>query len=287
VIPVRQFIRPEVDRKLIRKRFAFTPLNGFEMFRTSLTAAASLLALSIATGASAADLPRKSVAPVFAQVPAFTWTGFYVGLNAGYGWGDFKRDVASNPVGFITSPAINAFASRTTSADGFVGGGQIGYNYQFGSVVVGLEADIQFADIKKSIGPDQIFGLPPGNRLTSSSKLEWFGTVRPRLGFAFDRFLVYATGGLAYGSVKVSDSYAFVGGPALASSSDTRFGYALGGGVEYAFTNNLTLRAEYLYLDLGKKGYASPNVVGFANTDIQHNNKTTLSVVRAAVNYKF
>jgi outer membrane immunogenic protein len=259
------------------------------MFRKSLIAAASLLALSIATGASAADLPRKSVAPVFAQVPAFSWTGFYVGLNAGYGWGDFKRDAAANPIGFTAAgaAAINAFASRTTSADGFVGGGQIGYNYQFGSVVLGLEADIQFADIKKSIGPNQIVGLAAGNFLTSSSKLEWFGTVRPRLGFAFDRFLVYATGGLAYGSVKVSDSYAFLGGPALASSSDTRFGYVLGGGVEYAFTNNLTLRAEYLYIDLGKKGYASPNVVGFANTDIQHSNKTTLNVVRAAVNYKF
>jgi outer membrane immunogenic protein len=253
-------------------------------------ASASLLALSIATGASAADLPRKSVAPVFVP-PAFTWAGFYVGVNAGYGWADFKR-TATPGTGFNLGPAGNAtiasIGTQTFKADGFTGGVQAGYNWQFGSFVLGIEADFNYIDAKRSFGPVLTVPTFPFNTYANTSKLEWFGTVRPRLGVAFDRLLVYATGGLIYGSVKVTDQYVFLVGRGLGgSSSSTRFGYTVGAGLEYAVTNNLTVKAEYLFGDLGKTTYVHGTLPAFADAGFTHQNKTTLNVVRAGVNYKF
>ncbi len=247
---------------------------------------ASVACAALSTAASAADLPRKSVAPVVA-VPMFTWTGFYLGLNAGYGWADFKRSVSASPVGFGNPAAINAFASRSVSADGFVGGAQVGYNYQIGSFVVGIEADFQFSDLKKSTGPDQVIGVAPPRLISTTSRIEWFGTVRPRIGVAFDRLLVYATGGLAYGSVKTGDTYNWPTGVSTVTASDTRAGYVVGAGLEYAFTSNLTVKAEYLYADFGKKSYVSAPIPGNPNSDVSHSVSTTLNVVRAGINYKF
>ena len=211
-----------------------------------LLASVAALGLVAAGAASAADLPSRKgpvVAPVY--VPAFTWTGFYVGANAGYGWGNVNANGWAN-VGDL---------------DGFVGGGQIGYNYQMGPFVIGAEADIQGAD------------LTSGNNLGGVRvKTEYFGTVRARVGVAFDRFMPYITGGWAYGNVKTSI-------PTLAFSSDRSHtgGWTVGGGVEYAFTNNLIGGVEYLYVDLGEK-----NIAG-AGTKVG----TDFSVVRARLSYKF
>jgi outer membrane immunogenic protein len=211
-----------------------------------LLSGVAALGLLAAGAASAADLPSRKgpvVAPVY--VPAFTWTGFYVGANAGYGFGNVNA---------------NGFAN-VGDLDGFVGGGQVGYNYQIGQFVIGAEADFQGADLSSG-----------SNLGLVNVKTEWYGTVRARAGVAFDRFLVYATGGWAYGNVKTSI-------PALNFSSDRTHtgGFAVGGGIEYAFTNNLVAGVEYQYVDLGEK-----NILGAA-TKVG----TDFSVVRARLSYKF
>lgn len=215
-----------------------------------LLSSVAALGLVAAGAASAADLPSRKgpvVAPVYA--PVFTWTGFYVGANAGYGWGNVN--------------AGTVFNNRTVNIDdldGFVGGGQVGYNYQMGQFVVGLEADIQGADLNSG---SSFFG--------DRVRTEWFGTVRGRVGVAFDRFMPYVTGGWAYGNVKTT-----IGGVGSTDKTHTG-GYAIGGGLEYAFTNNWTAKVEYLYVDLGEKTVFNSGVkVG-----------TDFSVVRAGLNYKF
>ena len=211
-----------------------------------LLASVAALGLVAAGAASAADLPSRKgpvAAPVY--VPAFTWTGFYVGANAGYGWGNVNA---------------NGFAN-IGDVDGFIGGGQVGYNYQMGQFVVGLEADLQGAD------------LSSGNNLgLIRVKTDYFGTVRARVGVAFDRFMPYITGGWAYGNVKTSI-------PGIGFSSDRSHtgGYAVGAGLEYAVTNNIIAGVEYLYVDLGEK-----NILG-AGTKVG----TDFSVVRARLSYKF
>lgn len=212
-----------------------------------LASVAALGLVAAAGAASAADLPSRKgpvAAPVY-MPPAFSWTGFYVGANAGYGWGNVNA---------------NGFAN-VGDLDGFVGGGQVGYNYQMGQFVLGLEADLQGAD------------LSSGNNLgLVRVKTDYFGTVRARVGVAFDRFMPYVTGGWAYGNVKTSI-------PALGFSSDRSHtgGFAIGGGLEYAVTNNIIAGVEYLYVDLGEKRILNTGTkVG-----------TDFSVVRARLSYKF
>ena len=207
---------------------------------------ATAFAALTAASAQAADLPRRNAAPepYYNVEPAFTWTGFYVGANAGYGWGNVNA---------------NGFAN-VGDLDGFVGGGQVGYNYQMGQFVLGLEADLQAAD------------LSSGNNLgLLRVKTDYFGTVRARVGVAFDRFMPYITGGWAYGNVKTT-----IGGLGSTDKSHTG-GYAVGAGLEYAFTNNIIAGVEYMYVDLGEK-----NVL---NTGVKIGND--FSVVRARLSYKF
>ncbi len=270
------------------------------MKRIVTQAAALLGAATIALaagGAFAADLPsRKSApAPVFLP-PAFTWTGFYVGVNAGYTF------AGSNDVTTIGTPGFQALIpgsiapnSLKAGGDGFIGGAQIGYNIQYGQFVYGLETDIQFADTKKK---SSFIGNPVlGTQLntTAESEMRYFGTLRARLGFTpVDRLLVYATGGLAYGDVKTTLGVNGVQAPALSwagSKSDTRFGWTIGAGAEYALTNNWSIKGEYLYYDLGKKTVSTvPNaaanaaVPGVAYVGKAEN---TGHIARAGVNYKF
>ncbi len=223
-----------------------------------LLSGVAALGLVAAGAASAADLPSRKgpvAAPIYA--PVFTWTGFYVGANAGYGFGQ----VDSTNLGVI---------GRYDDPDGFVGGAQLGYNLQFGQFVVGLETDFQGADLKSRTAP-----VAAG--VSASNELNYFGTVRGRVGFAIDRFLPYVTGGFAYGQVKNK-----ITTPVGAFSNDnTQYGWTLGGGLEYAFTNNWTAKIEYLYVDLEKESLNIPG--GVFNSNVE----TKFSVVRAGLNYKF
>ncbi|MDB5551830.1 MAG: outer membrane protein Omp31 precursor [Rhizobium sp.] len=207
--------------------------------------------------AAAADLPSRGYAPapVYAA-PIFTWTGFYIGVNAGYG-GD-KNSYSINGLGNIAS----------ITSGGFIGGGQIGYNYQFlgTAFVLGLEADLQATNIE---GKVTILGLGIG------SKLDYLGTVRARLGYAFtDRALIYATGGLAYGRVKTNIAN-------IISFGGTNTGWTAGAGIEYALTQNWSLKTEYLYVDLGSKS----SFLGLGNLSVGVKNHE--HIVRAGLNYRF
>lgn len=209
----------------------------------------AMIALGVFAPASfAADMarPPRAAYPVKApEYRAYDWTGFYAGFNAGYGWGNSKY----------------GFDGSNTSPEGALLGGTIGYNYQWGQTVFGVESDIDWNNAKGSIG----CGLG-----TCETKSDWLGTTRLRLGYAVDRFMPYITGGAAYGNVKANV-------PGVGFDSDTKLGWTVGGGAEYAFTPNWSVKAEYLYVDLGKLNCAS------CGSTVKFNE----NIVRAGVNYKF
>jgi outer membrane immunogenic protein len=259
--------------------------------------------------AQAADLPtrKEAPAPVFVP-PPFTWTGFYVGLNAGGIFSSGSRSAtifdpnAGTDGAFINNSFPGGLGSGQT---GFIGGGQAGYNWQTGAFVLGVETDFQGTTLSKSFnqtgipfsGPGVPFGLL-GDNLTVNGKasLDWLGTTRGRVGFVVtpdNRLMIYATGGVAYGggSSNFSVFDATTGSVFSGSPSSTRVGWTAGAGVEYALTNNWTIRAEYLYADLGSTNFQTvgnaaaatffPGV--FASAKISYN----ASIARAAINYKF
>jgi outer membrane immunogenic protein len=204
---------------------------------------AALMA-GVASSAMAADLPTRKAppAPMSYAPPVFSWTGFYVGVNGGWGG-------TSGGKGF-------------GNVDGGVVGGTVGYNYQINQFVIGMEGDWDWADLSKH-------GI---NALGSyHNKIDDLVTVRARAGYAIDRALLYVTGGYAGAEDKISvPGY---------SSTDWHSGGVIGAGVEYAFTNNISAKAEYLYAPLGDKTYS--NGVNSAKSDVN------LSLVRAGLNYKF
>jgi outer membrane immunogenic protein len=202
--------------------------------------------------AQAADLRTPNYKSPAYVAPAYAnWSGFYLGLNAGYGFGKSNWDVPAS----------------TNSPKGFLGGGTIGYNLQTGTWVWGVEGDFDVSTMKGT--SDCIAGV------TCETKNSWLGTARGRLGYAgWSNWLPYFTGGLAMGDIKAANS-------ALSSANKTKMGYALGAGVEYAMWSNWSVKLEYLYVDLGKFdcgiacGAATDNVSFKAN------------VVRAGLNYRF
>ena len=208
-------------------------------------------ALVLATGtAYAADVLQE--APVAAS---YDWTGAYIGVNAGGGFGTFKL-----------SPSGGGGGSFDFSASGFLGGIQAGYNWQVGQFVYGVETDFQGSDIKAELST----GGP-----SLETKVDWFGTLRARIGYTpVDRFLVYGTGGLAYGHEKTSLPGAF-------DFSKTKVGWTVGAGAEYAITNNWSLKSEYLYTDLGKASFTPAG--GGTGIDV----KVPFHTVRVGLNYKF
>jgi outer membrane immunogenic protein len=205
----------------------------------SLAAVAAFAALTPA--AFAADMPIGQ-APVEAMVPdraSFDWSGFYVGVFGGYGFGE--SDVAG---------------LGTSDLEGALAGGTVGYNHQIGQWVVGIEADGGWSGIDNE-----------DDNLAYDAQIDWLSTVRGRVGYAFDNFLVYGTGGAAIGEATVNDG--------ITEDSDTRVGWAAGGGVEAALTDNISIKGEYLYVDLGDET--------LNGTDVDINAHT----IRGGINYRF
>jgi len=255
-----------------------------------LLGTAAALALSAPLSALAADLPVK--APMMAPVAVYNWSGFYVGGNAGYSWGrattdqtdvasstsvtECFRDPTSAPLTgalstsvcapnttttfpLVTGPTTTAAAtSGRANVDGFVGGGQIGYNYQFDRQwLLGFETDLQYSAQRGNISGCSIAGCPLGSAFGSSSTaLRWFGTARGRLGWLpTDRILLYVTGGLAYGRIETGYVTGVSGVALLPISASTwRAGWTVGGGVEGVLSDRWTVKAEYLYADYGSYG---------------------------------
>jgi outer membrane immunogenic protein len=217
----------------------------------------------------AADMPVPQGAPVPPPTyfPAyFNWSGIYLGVNGGYGFGQSQWSVAG-------------VSSGNFNTNGFVVGGTLGANYQTGSYVIGFEGDIDWSNVQgsTSIATCVAFGAPAGTACQSQST--WLGTARARVGYAFDRLLVFGTGGAAFSGLQ----------PVLnpggkLNNAPSQLGWTAGAGVEYAFTDAISAKVEYLYANLGT--VACPTATG-CGTFTFHSFTFTESLVRAGVNYRF
>jgi outer membrane immunogenic protein len=199
-------------------------------------------------GAQAADLPVRKSPPPGLQVvaPAFTWTGVYAGVHAGWGIAAPKENAADASVLFTAG-----YSKSVNAPNGFLAGPYIGANYQFSNnVVIGLEADYSFSAVKGKAHGLGDAGFGP-MAYSVNARLQNLGTVLGRLGYAFDRWRPYVTAGFAWGRAK---STVQIPGFASANAND-HTGWVAGAGVEYAATNNVILRAEAMYVDLGEKRY--------------------------------
>ena len=220
--------------------------------RRVFLASVGMLTLAALVGpGGAADLQRRydpTKAPVFA--PAYNWTGFYLGINGGGGWG--HSDWTTTP-GFDVSGGLI--------------GGTAGFNWQTGQWVFGVEGDVDWTNIKGNT----VVGCP----LRCQTSNTWLATVRGRVGYAFDRFMPYVTGGVAFGDIRAAT-------PGFPGLTNTNAGWTVGGGLEFAIYYNLTAKAEYLYVDLGNVncglscGVVAPNNVSFRS-----------NIFRAGLNYRF
>jgi outer membrane immunogenic protein len=294
-------------------------------------ASAALVALNVGSSAFAADMPVKARrAPP--PPPVYSWTGFYVGVNAGYGRTDTSADIVSSDpasAGFlnqqgILGPAFSGSFASSFHQKGWIAGLQAGYNWQFaGNWVGGFETDIQYARITGSFFnriffQPGAFGTSVPFDLSSERRLEWFGTVRGRLGvLLFPNLLVYGTAGLAYGHTQASASIVlqpqpggglnavnnFAGGllfvceapgagSACYAGSDSRtsVGWAAGAGFEFNVWGNVTAKLEYLHVDLGGQTVKliSPSPPSSPGVFIDYGfNRERVDIVRAGLNYRF
>lgn len=272
-------------------------LLGATMKKPKLIVAAAIaVSAMLGTGvASAADLPVK--APL---VSVWSWTGFYIGGNVGYGWGNGDLSLVPGP-GWAAfgNPAIDpgylvANGSPNLRLRGALGGVQIGYNLQRSNIVFGGEADFSFAGIDGG-RTTAFIPPPPGAGITDrafneSDRLRWLATFRGRLGYAAQNFLIYATGGLAVGRREFSQTIfnAANFNTNAGSVSTTKAGWTIGGGVEARLAGNWTAKAEYLYVDLGSASVFSDSntAPGFGLT-INTSSKLTTNILRAGLNYHF
>lgn len=234
----------------------------------AITAAATF---GMAGAAQAADLTIAPAEP--AASPTYNWTGLYAGVHAGYGWGDFDSPL---------NDEIFLLGNLGRDPDGIFGGGQIGYNYQFdNNLVAGFEIDASLADLD-GVGEMVFISGPERATLSQGSKIDAFGTVRGRLGYAADRFLPYVTGGLAWARASYEFGLDVQGGPSIHFADKQTFtGWTVGAGLEYAVTNNVTAKVEYAYADLGSQDFRFDAVTPAARGDL------TLQTVKFGLNYKF
>ena len=275
-------------------------------------AASALVAIAATSAATAADIAPRYTKAQPAMVEVWNWTGFYIGGNAGYSWGRGNSDVSyfNTVTGLPIAPPPGSITSAGYDMNGAIAGGQIGYNWQSNNWVFGLEADAQWSDEKGRSAylcaatvvpaagvclPGLTF-LPPGvtgTALTLDQHLEWFGTVRGRVGvLATPRVLLYATGGLAYGSIKTTGALAGFNGNGVAvasigSSSDVRFGWTVGAGIEGKITNNWSAKLEYLYMDFDTFRAGTFTLVPLATIGANVDTRFHDHVLRVGVNYAF
>jgi outer membrane immunogenic protein len=229
----------------------------------TLIALLATVALSPLSPASAADIEAPA---------AYDWTGFYLGIHGGYGWG--------------TSDTNDIFA-YDLDPKGWFGGGQAGYNYQLpNKIVLGIEADVSFGNLKddSQVLTDLIIG--PDIPTDAEVRVKTFGTARLRAGYAFDRVMPYVTGGLGWARQEADYFQDYLPGVLTNELNDTKtyLGWTLGAGIEAALTDNLTAKIEYLYSDLGSKEYEGTlSIIGKYPVDID----LEIQTVRLGLNYKF
>ncbi len=226
------------------------------MKRFTLAVCAGLVTVAMATSSFAADLtkPVYKANPVY--VAPFSWSGFYLGINGGYGWG--------------SSNWSSAVTAGSPKPNGGLAGGTIGYNLQTGAFVWGVEGDFDYSWIRGSDAGGSGVCAPGG----CETKNNWLATARGRIGYAWDRWLPFLTGGVAFGDNKMSPNTGM-------SETKTKFGWTAGGGTEYAFMGEWSVKAEYLYVDLGK------STCGVATCGIDTDVSFKSNLVRLGVNYRF
>lgn len=276
------------------------------------------LALAISAGSAVAvDLPSNKAAPAFVPPPPPSWTGGYIGLSAGYTWTQNDSVTTTTgpvfdakPGGYATTTAILGTFSAPTRLEGFIGGGQAGYNHElYSKFVLGLEADIQGLSssaatttvTSAAFNPIILGGSTAAQASTITRSLDYFGTVRGRLGYAvLPNLLVYGTGGLAYGGASARTSIFFAYPPAsgagdIAASgfAETRTGWTAGGGLEWMFMAGWSAKVEYLHYDLGSVSYSVGPMVSVTPVKVHFVDFGASSVnvqghiVRAGLNYHF
>lgn len=227
----------------------------------------ALLSSTVLAGAAfAADLPLPapvSGARYFPPVAPYNWGGGYIGLNGGYALGTSDWTLGSSSTGGFKT-------------NGFLVGGTLGGNFQYGRLVVGLEADVDWSSLSgsSSAGPCAPLGAPAG--FACQTKNDWLSTARGRVGYAFDRFLFFATGGLALGNVQLATI-----NPNF-SVTDVQYGWAGGAGIEYAFADMWTAKIEYLFVDFGKLTCSSVISVACGGSV-----SLTENIIRGGINFKF
>ncbi|VTZ21459.1 Porin [Methylocella tundrae] len=249
------------------------------MFRRMLLA--SVGAVALAGTAFAADLPSRAPPPIYVPpVPIFTWTGVYIGGQIGYAWGKSNVSYGDN---------FGDYAAFSTTNSGVIGGAHVGYNLQLSQFVVGLEGDVDGSSLSKTWnGYVPLFGVVPGFAPATAvhTSLGVQGSIRGRVGYAWDRVLLYATGGVAFAGVNGSISTPF----GYDSASSTRVGWTVGGGLEYAVTNNWSIRAEYRYSDFGHSTVYAANSFAFPGLTAVGafaNRRITENRVQVGFSYKF
>jgi outer membrane immunogenic protein len=249
--------------------------------------------------ALAADMYSGGLKGAPAYVVPSVWSGFYLGVNGGYGWG--AQSSTLDTYAFHDYNNNEGFGAAKLSTEGGFGGGQIGFNVQRDRLVFGIEADIQGADIggnKISVAIDDPIDTDVTTSAQVKSRLDWFGTLRGRLGYSFGSSMVYATGGLAFGSINdtltgtVTSVHGADWAPLADSNTSTQTGYTVGGGFETMLTPSWSVKAEYQYIDLGSttlydvNGVLVPDTLfidaGDASIKVDH----TYHTARVGLNYK-
>jgi len=255
------------------------------------------------SAANAADLEFKTPTP---PPPVGSWTGFYVGLQGGAGFGLTETAVTASqgipsPPGIFNVYTPGAYAVNALDYVGLHGGGTAGFNWQTGPIVFGVEGDISGADLDgaDNCATDFTFGTPSPNQVRCDTKLSAFGTVTGRLGMSSDRMLVYIKGGGAWAHFNQDvTAVNLVFGPGgtvadAASIADNRLGYTVGTGIEYAVWNHWSAKVEYDFLGFGTKNLVfplmGPNVInqGLTTVNVFANDRESVSVIRAGLNYRF
>jgi outer membrane immunogenic protein len=262
----------------------------------------AIVTAAFSATAFAADLPARTYtkAPAAAPVSTYDWSGCYVGGNVGAAFdrSDFSTVLSPGPVGAnhlgnTSRGQVNSFFPVRDDSTGFTGGGQVGCNWQRGAFVAGLEGDFNFSGAKPSVTTN---GFVPNGAFTfsatNSMKTDWYATIRPRVGWAADTTLFYATGGLAIARLKYSLVYTDTLPDAIgsASAAQTRLGWTVGGGIEHAFDRNWTVKVEYLYSQFNSvraTGLISTQSIGPFFNGVDGSADLRMQVVRVGFNYKF
>lgn len=294
---------------LARFRISMFPNASIDwsfLMKKHLIGIVGAIALAISSPANAADLATQTYTKAPAIAAGYNWSGFYVGATAGGAWGSFDPTTSTNGgsyfVGAGSTAAANAAGAQSIKPSGFTGGLEAGYNFQFGSGLVGIEADVEYMHLRAGASSSAVYPCcaPATLTISSSASANWLATVRGRLGFVSNDWLFFGTGGIAFtqlkGSFSASDNCGAVpicgggfpnGAELPVSISDTRVGYVVGAGIEKAVAAHWTVKAEYLYVKFDSVSASGVFSNGTFSAVMNHSIDLNTNIARVGANYRF